>query len=266
MRVQAIHGTSQTGAMVLHSGYALAAGAALAAAAAICAVIVLLSRKRITWETCLDIPVGLAAGQPGGTGTAMSCTIVFGEPRLRYAGPYTDGAGQGWLVVLAVTNTGLVPVRDKDFRTPLTFAFPGRQVHSTQIRPGPAARTRGGRRASRTPLMPAARADAGDRPGRGGSSRPARIQLRGRFRLNPNDNFTLTVILTGTPADASARIRHEASLTGGKIISGPLDADYGSTWLPFSMSAAVLLTALLLGQADSQTWTRQLQREAPTQR
>ena len=44
---------------------------------------------RLSWETLLDMPVGLAPAGPDGTGPADS--ILLREPGLRYPGPYTAG-------------------------------------------------------------------------------------------------------------------------------------------------------------------------------
>src|SRR5215472_5528242 len=175
---------------VIHSGYIQAAAATLLLAAlAITAAAGFLARKRLAWQTRVDMPVGLAAPQAAGTGTA--CRILLGESGLRHPGPYAGSTEQGWLVVLSITNAGLAPVRDGDFRAPLGFAFPGRQVRATQILPGPAPRTLG-----RTPRVPAVRVPAQDGlEASHADTRTTRVQLGGDFLLRPGDTCSLLVVL-----------------------------------------------------------------------
>lgn len=201
----------QTASLLLHLGYVQAADTALAAVAALCAVAVLLTRKRITWSARLDVPVGFTPG-PAVTGSGPAGTIEFADDGLWDAGPHPPGTGQAWLVILAITNPGLTPVRSADFRTPLTFTFPGRQVHTAQVRPSP-------RRRARCPVPAACAAPSG--PGQ--PSDQAAIQLQGGFRLSRNEELTLLAVLSGTPAPASPRIRQQGSLTGGKIIASVAD-------------------------------------------
>lgn len=201
----------QAANLLLHLGHVQAADAALAAVAAVCAVAVLLTRKRITWSARLDMPVGFTPGLSA-AGTGPAGTIEFADHGRGDAGPEPPGTGQAWLVILAITNPGLTPVRSEDFRTPLTFTFPGRQVHTAQVRPGP--RTRAWCPA------PAARA-ALSGPGQPGDQ--AAIQLQGGFRLSRNEELTLLAVLSGTPAPASPRIRQEGSLSGGKITANLAD-------------------------------------------
>jgi hypothetical protein len=208
----------------IHFGYVQAAAAAalLLAALASTAATGFPARKRLAWETWLDMPVGLTAPQAAGTGTA--CRILLGEPGLRHPGPYEGGAEQGWLVVLGITNAGLAAVRGGDFRAPLGFAFPGRRVHATQILPGPAARTPG-----RSPRVPAVRVPAQDGlEASHAGTRTTRVQPGGDFLFRPGDSCCLLVVLAGTPAGDSRRIQQEGSLAGGKIIRCPV-REPGST-------------------------------------
>jgi hypothetical protein len=141
----------------------------------------------------------------------MAMEIILGEPGLRHPGPYTT-MEQGWIVVLAITNLGLTPVRGEDFTAPLAFAFPGRQIHATQLSSEPAARA-----ATMPPHLPAAHVPAGNdrEPG------PARLQLTGDFLLRPRGSYLAMLILSGTPADDSPHIQQEGSLARGKIILSP---------------------------------------------
>ena len=200
----------QAASLLLHPWYVQAAGAALAAAAATALVTVLLTRKRVTWSACLDMAVGFTPDQPSGTGTGPTGAIEFADHGLSGIGPHPTSTCQGWLVILAITNPGLAPVRSEDFSTPLTFTFPGRQVHAAQVHPGPQTRARPGR------PVPAAQA-ATSGPGQPGDGDKAAIQLQGGFRLNRNQELTLLAVLSGAPSPDSPRIRQEGSLAGGKI-------------------------------------------------
>lgn len=43
---------------------------------------------------------------------------------------------EAWLVLITITNTGLVPISDEDYSAPLAFAFPGRKVIDARAQPG----------------------------------------------------------------------------------------------------------------------------------
>ena len=135
---------------VIHSGYVQAAAATLLLAAlAITAATGFLARKRLVGETWLDMPVGLTSVLTAGTETPSQ--LLLGEPEFGYHKPGADSTGQGWLVLLGITNPGWTRVCGREFRAPLTFTFPGRQIHAARILPDPAARTAG--RAARTPAI-----------------------------------------------------------------------------------------------------------------
>lgn len=173
-----------------------------------------LARKRIAWETWLDMPIGLELRQAPGTDAAMTAEIILGDPGLRYSGPFTGSEEQGWLVVLGITNLGSAPVRGRDFSASLTFAFPGRQIHAARVLPETAART--ARRAARAPAI---RLSGADSPESGsGASRPARMYLIGDYVLHPSDSYTVMLLLSGNPAVHSRRIQQEGSLASGRII------------------------------------------------
>ncbi len=161
--------------------------------------------------------IGLSPQDTPAPDTGRTCELILGGPGLRHPDPWTAGARQGWLIVLGITNPGPATVHSGDFTAPLTFAFPGRQVHATQILPESADRGPG-----RTALVPEVclPAQGGPEASRSGSS-PARVQLSGDFLLRPGDSCSLLLILAGTPADDSLRIQQEGSLAGGKIIPCP---------------------------------------------
>ena len=164
----------------------------------------LLRRKRLAWRTDLDMPVGLVPEQQDGTDDEMTTKIIFTSP----GGSCPAGADDAWLVLLTIANTGLAPIRDEDFSAPLAFAFPGRHVCGVQLCPS----SRAGRIVGRVEMSPAAHADL--------NRSPARIQLSGQFLLNRNDQFTLMVILTGSPASP---VQQHGSLPGGRITAGTRD-------------------------------------------
>jgi hypothetical protein len=58
---------------------------ALLAALAITAVVGFLARKRLAWETWIDMPVGLTTSQAAGT--QVLSQVLMGEPGLRYHEP-----------------------------------------------------------------------------------------------------------------------------------------------------------------------------------
>jgi len=202
---------SATAAPVIHSGYVQAAAVALLAAVVITAAAILLARKRLAWDTWLDMPVGLATPRPAGTETA--CQILLGESGLRHPGPYTGSTEQGWLVVLGITNPGRTPVRSRDFSIPLTFAFPGRQIHAIQIHPEQADRT--ARQPASAPTIRISAANSAE-PGRSG-----RMHLADDYVLRPNHSYTVMLVLSGIPPAHARRIQQGGSLASGKIIPGP---------------------------------------------
>ncbi len=172
------------------------------------------TRKRLAWHAWLDMPVALTP--PHAAAAGLACEVLLGEPGLCYDGPYAADAVPGWLVLLGISNPGWMSVRGTDFADPLTFSFPGRQVRSAQISPEPAGRT-----AARPASPPAIRLLAANSPqSRPGDRSPARMQLTGDFLLRPGDGYTVTLLLSGTPAPHS-RIRQDGSLTDGKILTGP---------------------------------------------
>jgi hypothetical protein len=213
MLLPALAEPSLAATLIADAGYAAVTGTALMAAVAACAAIVLVIRKRITWDTWVDMPVGLSPQDAAAPDMGRTCELILGRPGLRYPDPWTAGAQQGWLVILGITNPGPATVRSGDFTAPLTFAFPGRQVQATQVLPESAGRLPG--------RAPAVRMPAQSSPDAGHADiRATRVQLTGQFLLRPGDSYSLLLILTGTPAGRS-RIQQEGALAGGKIIPPP---------------------------------------------
>jgi hypothetical protein len=176
------------------------------------------ARKRLAWHAWLDMPVGL---EPPRTADAEPAGhILLGETSLRNDGPYGPDAQRGWLVMLALTNTGWSPVRGSDFVVPLTFTFPGRQILSAQISPDPADQA--ATRPARPPSL--CLSTGSSRLLSPGYRSQACIQVTGDFLLRPRRSCTIAVILSGTPAPDSPRVQQEGSLAGGKIVIGSDDS------------------------------------------
>lgn len=187
-----------------------AASAALTADLVDWAVTLLPARKRLTWEVALDMPVGLTPGRP----PDADWTVTIAEHGDSPGPPDPDASAEGWLLLAAVTNTGLAPVRGDDFEAPLAFWFPGREVCAIQIGTKP-ARLRSRRR---PPVPPA----AFDDPGRytaPGSSRAPGVTLGSDLLLHRNDAFTLMAVLRGTPARSLPPVSLEGALRGGAIVA-----------------------------------------------
>ena len=179
MLLPALPEPSLAATLIADAGYAAVTGTALMAAVAACAAIVLVIRKRITWDTWVDMPVGLSPQDAAAPDMGRTCELILGRPGLRYPDPWTAGAQQGWLVILGITNPGPATVRSRDFTAPLTFAFPGRQAHATQVLPESAGRLPG--------RAPAVRMPAQSSPDAGHADiRATRVQLTGQFLL-PTD-------------------------------------------------------------------------------
>lgn len=207
-RAQAASGTGHIAALPVPAVYTLALipAVVMLATAAVYAAIRLLGRKRIAWCSCLDMAVRLAPPQSHGPGINRVGKIISGAPRRRRTGSWPPGQQQGWLVVLSITNPGLMPVRSHDFTIPLTFEFPGRQIHATQIKPAPAARA----------ALPAPQLTAVPASGPVGGNRNS-IQISGDFLLRPRDSYSIMILLSGMPADRSRHIQQHGSLPRGTI-------------------------------------------------
>jgi hypothetical protein len=169
-------------------------------------------RKRLAWRTWIDMPVGLDAGQAVGHG--MARTILLGESGLRYPGPYDGSIQQGWLVLLAIINTGRAAVHGHDFSAPLTVTFPGRQIHTARIGHDLA-------RQRRRPAdsLPGIRISTGHDLEPGAKTRHVRMHLVGDYVLHPNDSYTVMLVLSGTPTAPTRHVRLDGTLTGGQLIS-----------------------------------------------
>ena len=164
--------------------------------------------RRLSWETLLDIPVGLAPPRPDGTGPAGR--ILPGGPALRYPGAHRlHPAGlAGPSRHRQMPDGG--PSAALTSPPPVAFAFPGRQVHAAQISPQPDARTTS--RSSRAPqiLLP-------DHPEDPRPSPAGRLVLAGRVLLRSGDGYAITVLLSGTPAPRSPLVRQDAALASRNI-------------------------------------------------
>jgi hypothetical protein len=162
------------------------------------------ARRRLTWRTWLDMPVGVTLPSAGAAGA-----IHLQGPGIAFSGPYLAGIVPGWLAVVGISNAGWSPVRGGDFAARLAFSFPGRQVVTAWAAPEPAARTA---RPPEVRLLPASR------PGDSGTGR---VEVAGDFLLRPGDVCTLTLILTGAPASHRPLVQQHGALTAGKITGDP---------------------------------------------
>jgi hypothetical protein len=162
------------------------------------------ARRRLTWRTWLDMPVGLTLPSAGAAGA-----VHLQGPGIAFNGPCPAGIVPGWLAVVGIANPGWSPVRGGDFAAPLAFTFPGRQVAAARVAPEPAART---------DRPPAVRLLPASRPGDSGADR---VEVAGDFLLRPGDRCTLTLILTGAPAPHRPPVQHHGALTAGKITGDP---------------------------------------------
>jgi hypothetical protein len=181
------------------------------------------ARKRITWAIDLDVPVGLTPGRSPGA----AWTIAFAEHGLRPACPAPDVATQGWLLLVTVTNTGLTPIRGRDFRTPLAFRFPGREVCDARIFPDPADLHSG----RQPPALPAAINGTGRRTVEDSSQAPG-VALGHELLLNRNGVLTLLALLRGTPAHGLPPVSQEGTLPGGTIVAAHSDGPSASARSP----------------------------------
>jgi hypothetical protein len=223
-----------------HPGYAAAVGGALTAALAGRAITALRARKQLTWAVDLDMPVGLAPGRS----PATDWTMIFAEHGYTLVHP--DPA-EGWLVLVTVTNTGLMPLRGRDFPGPSAFRFPGREVCDARICPDPAS-LRSGRR----PPLLAATIDPPGRRRAAGSNRAPGVTLGSELLLRPGDAFTLMAVLRGTPARALPPVSLEGTLSNGAIVTtrpGGPSFSWGKACATTAALLALILCGLLLGAA-----------------
>lgn len=232
-------------------GYSWASAALLVAVLAACAAAIH-ARKRIAWAVHLDMPVGLAGEHARDANAGTADHIVIGDNGARLAGLRAGATDQGWLVLVAVMNSRSRERARSDFRAPLTFAFPGREVYAAQIGQAP-ARTGCRRSAARLPAL-AALPSASGWPGTGISPGPA-VQLGGDMLLNRKDALMLMLILRGTPAAVSPRVSQEGALARGKIVAALPDGRPPSGPAMALTCTAVLLAAILLWHAHRRRLT-----------
>jgi hypothetical protein len=179
------------------------------------------ARKRVTWAVDLDTPVGITPGRSPGA----DWTVIFADDGRRSAGPNRDDATEGWLVLVTVTNTGLTAVRGTDFRTPLAFRFPGRQVCDARICPGPPSLRSG----SQSSGLPAAINDHGPSTAEGSCEAPGVVFGR-ELLLKRNGALALLALLRGSPVSDLPPVSQEGTLPGGTIIAAQPDGPPVSRW------------------------------------
>ncbi|HLI38533.1 MAG TPA: substrate-binding domain-containing protein [Streptosporangiaceae bacterium] len=138
-RAAGAFGAARIGDLIGHSWPVQTAGGALITVLVGWAVTLFLNRKRIAWRAYLDAPISLAPAQVKSMGTRLTYKIYVEDVH-----PEQENAANGkgtarsevevpWLVLLRIRNSGFVPIRGKDFNTPLTFMFPGREVRGAEV-------------------------------------------------------------------------------------------------------------------------------------
>ena len=264
MRSSAANGAGRIGNLIVHSWPVQAAGLALITVLVTWAVTLFLNRKRVAWRAYLDTPINLAPTQLRYTGKRLTFKI------------YVDDTEDGhevdvpWLVLLRIRNAGFVPVRGKDFNTPLTFTFAGREVRGAEViehsgdspekilaqLPKPAPQWHAQRQPQRRQRLaqrmlalvsagaPDTRVDATAIQTLGLGSQ---IQLSKEFLLNRKDRFTLMVVLSGTPEKGADSIKPQGSLDGGKVVDESPRHGPSTRSLMFGAVAALPLAGLLVG-------------------
>ncbi len=176
----------------------------------------LLPRKRLEFLVFLDMPVGLTPPEAGPAGPERA--IVFTRaPDQGGQEPRADGTQPGWLVLLGIRNQGPAPIRGTDFGLPPAITFPGRQVLAAWLSAAPAA----GRERRHGPWPTTRGPDGVAAAPYPGSGDPDQVRLTGNFLLRPQDAYTITVILSGTPMAGSRPVHPDGALASGRSISRP---------------------------------------------
>lgn len=263
-------GDGRIGNLILHSWPVQTAGAAFIAALVGLGVQFLTNRKRIAWRAYVDKPINLQPAQA----RSMSKRLTFKV--------YVEDLDQGdsrrisevelpWLVLLRVRNSGFVPIHGKDFNTPLTFIFPGREVRAVdvidhsgdsadKILPAPKRQSLE-QHPSPRPLSLAQRLRvlvtgvSTEVPGSAEHTRKrgtykahvAHIKLSDGFLLNRKDRFTLRVVLNGTPDQSRKPIEHLGKIAAGRIVPEPPRLGPSNRSLLFGVVTTLSLAGLLIG-------------------
>jgi phosphate transport system substrate-binding protein len=257
------------------------------------AVAAFFNRRRIAWRAYVDAPITLDAGLAKTMGSRVIHKVYVtddGGGRLLHnggaptgpitpTGPAATAATAAatwpvataevevpWLVLLRIRNSGRVTISGKEFNTPLTFTFPGREVRDVAVIDGagddpdkilirpkisgarpaePAGPPASGYRrlADRLRGRPAAVAPAPSPPRQAIDY----IQLSDKFALNRRDRITIMAVLSGAPAVGSERITAQGKLIGGNIDVEPPRGGPGMRSVVSAGFILLLLVGLLLG-------------------
>ena len=243
------------------------------------AVAAFFNRRRIAWRAYLDAPITLNADMAKTMGSRVIHKIYVaenghGQP-ARSGGPTAPAAPFSpiataevevpWLVLLRIRNSGRVTISGREFNTPLTFTFPGREVRDVAVIDGAGddpdkilVRPKG---ADAAPQAAPARPGPGRRlagwlrgrpPGTAPVPRPAPratdyIQLSDEFALNRKDRITIMAVLSGTPAAGGDKITANGKLIGGNIDVEPPRGGPGMRSVVSAAFILLLLGGLLLG-------------------
>lgn len=263
-------GNGRIGDLILHSWPVQTAGAAFIAALVGLGVQFLTNRKRIAWRAYVDKPINLEPAQARSMSKKLTFKVYVED--LHQSGSQSVGEVKlPWLVLLRVRNSGFVPIHGKDFNTPLTFIFPGREVRAVdvidhsgdsadKILPAPRRQSLeqpfSPQRLSVTQrlrvLLTGVRPEGAQLPEdarKGAARRPhvAHIKLGDGFLLNRKDRFTLRVVLSGTPDQSRKPIEHLGKIAAGRIVPEPPRLGPSNRSLLFVIITTLSLAGVLIG-------------------
>jgi ABC-type phosphate transport system substrate-binding protein len=244
------------------------------------AVAAFFNRRRIAWRAYVDAPITLDAGLAKTMGSRVIHKVYVadggsGQPTQNGTAATAPGTGPTpvataevqvpWLVLLRIRNSGRVTISGKEFNTPLTFTFPGREVRDVTVIDGAGddpdkilvrPKTTDG-----PPPAPAVAPGFYRRAVDWARGRPAAtaiapppprqaidyVQLNDKFALNRKDRITIMAVLSGTPAAGTAPITAHGKLIGGNIDVEPPRGGPGMGSVVSAAFILLLLVGLLLG-------------------
>lgn len=261
-------GSERIDSLILNSWPVQAAGGAFIAALVGLIFQVVTSYKRIAWRAYVDKPINLDPAQARSMRQKLKFKVYIEDIDR---GSAESEVKSPWLVLLRVRNSGLRPIHGKDFNTPLTFIFPGREVravdvidHSGEsadmILPAPRRREvnphphpeRLGAAQRLWVLVTGLPAESEPLPdGKDGKkskkAHVAEIALSDKFLLNRKDRFTLRVVLSGEPDKKRKRIEYLGKFAGGKVVPEPPRLGPGNRRMFFGAITTLALAGLLAG-------------------
>jgi hypothetical protein len=106
------------------------------------AVAAFFNRRQVAWRVYMDAPITLHAAMAKTMGSRVIHKIYVADsgyadqtPNGRTPVAPTTAAEVEvpWLVLLRIRNSGRVTINGKEFNTPVTFTFPGREVRDMAV-------------------------------------------------------------------------------------------------------------------------------------